>query len=354
MDKRCFSEKIVEWYHENKRALPWRDTKDPYYIWLSEIILQQTRVNQGLPYYLRFIEKYPNVHLLAAAAEDEVLRLWQGLGYYSRARNLHKCAKTVVELHSGVFPGDYKELLSLPGVGEYTAAAIASFAFREPVAVVDGNVFRVLSRVFGIDTPINSPQGKNEFGKLANELIDQNAPDLHNQALMEFGATCCTPVAPDCEHCVLQDQCFAFAKSLQGALPVKTKSKPSRNRYFYYLVLQQGDSLLMKKRTGKDIWLGLYDFPLLEYRKPATGKLLTQDLEKAGYKLSSTKTITMSETYKHVLTHQNIFCKFVLLKPHAKTKLTKSETQFYTFSQISALPKPILINRFLIDFSFHA
>ena len=354
MDKRCFSEKIVEWYHENKRGLPWRDTKDPYYIWLSEIILQQTRVNQGLPYYLRFIEKYPNVHLLAAAAEDEVLRLWQGLGYYSRARNLHKCAKTVVELHSGVFPKDYKELLSLPGVGEYTAAAIASFAFREPVAVVDGNVFRVLSRVFGIDTPINSPQGKNEFRQLANELIDHKAPDLHNQALMEFGATCCTPVAPDCAHCVLQDRCFAFAKSLQGVLPVKTKSKPSKNRYFYYLVFQQGDSLLMKKRTGKDIWLGLYDFPLLEYRKPVTGKLLTQDLEKAGYKLSSANTITMSDTYKHVLTHQNIFCKFVLLKPRGKTKLGKPETQFYTFSQISALPKPILINRFLIDFSFHA
>jgi len=354
MDRRYFSRKIVEWYHEKKRALPWRATKHPYNIWLSEIILQQTRVNQGLPYYHRFIEKYPDIHSLAAAPEDEVLRLWQGLGYYSRARNLHKCAKTVVDVHGGLFPETYEELLTLPGIGEYTAAAIASFSFRERVAVVDGNVFRVLSRLFGIDMPINSPEGKKAFTRLANELIDEQSPDLHNQAVMEFGATFCTPAKPDCENCIFKNKCFAFDKSLQQELPVKTKAKASRNRYFYYVVFQKGKSLLMKKRTSKDIWLGLYDFPLLEYAKPVAVKKLKRDFTKTGYHLSATDAITLSETYKHVLTHQNIYCKFVFIKPVNKVNFVKSATRFYTFSQVSALPKPILINRFLIDFSFHA
>ena len=196
MDKRYFSEKIVEWYHENKRNLPWRKTQEPYKIWLSEVILQQTRVVQGLPYYERFVSAYPTVTALAKAPEQEVMRLWQGLGYYTRARNLHKCAKTIVSAFRGKFPTSFEELKRLPGVGDYTAAAIASIAYKEPVAVVDGNVFRVLSRLFGIDTPINTPVGKKLFSQIANDLILREHPDIHNQAMMEFGATFCTPKNP--------------------------------------------------------------------------------------------------------------------------------------------------------------
>ncbi|HEY0769642.1 MAG TPA: A/G-specific adenine glycosylase, partial [Sphingobacteriaceae bacterium] len=234
MGKRYFPDKIVKWYSENKRSLPWRETKDPYRIWLSEIILQQTRVAQGLPYYLRFVERFPTVSHLASAPQDEVLRLWQGLGYYTRARNLQKCAQTIVEKYSRKFPRTYAELISLPGIGEYTAAAIASISFNEKVAVVDGNVFRVLSRVFGIDTPINSAEGKKGFSKLANDLIHETAPADYNQGLMEFGALFCTPKNPKCEECVFRKSCHAFQNGLQQQLPVKLKSKASRKRYFYY------------------------------------------------------------------------------------------------------------------------
>src|SRR5690349_7153792 len=230
MDNRYFSEKVVKWYEKNKRDLPWRETRDPYKIWLSEIILQQTRVSQGMPYYLRFIEKFPTVAALASASEQEVLRLWQGLGYYTRARNLHKCAKKVATDYKSVFPYSFDELKKLPGIGDYTAAAIASIAYQEPVAVVDGNVFRVLSRVFGIETEINSPKGKKDFTQLANELISKKHPEKHNQAMMEFGALYCTPKNPSCTDCVFSSQCFAFKKNLQLVLPVKTKNKAARKR----------------------------------------------------------------------------------------------------------------------------
>ncbi|MES1225059.1 MAG: A/G-specific adenine glycosylase, partial [Bacteroidota bacterium] len=278
MDKRYFSDIIVKWYLNNKRNLPWRESRDPYNIWLSEIILQQTRVSQGLPYYERFVTTYPTVDALAAAPEQDVLRLWQGLGYYSRARNLHKCAKTVVELHEGKFPGSFQQLLSLPGIGEYTAAAVASIAFEEPVAVVDGNVFRVLSRLFGIDTPINSSEGKKIFTDLANAFIGSDRPDLHNQAVMEFGALFCTPVKPLCEECIFQKNCVAFKNNLQQVLPVKIKNKPGRKRYFYYVVMEHKNALLMRKRDQKDIWLGLFDFHLIEKKRPIkTDKLLYEE-----------------------------------------------------------------------------
>ncbi len=208
MDNRYFSDKVVEWYKLNKRDLPWRETQDPYKVWLSEIILQQTRVNQGMPYYLKFLETFPTIQALASATEHEVLRLWQGLGYYTRARNLHKCAKVVVSRYGGRFPDNFKSLLELPGVGEYTAAAIASFSFKEPVAVVDGNVFRVLARVFGIENEINSPEGKKVFTTLANSLISKKFPDFHNQAIMEFGAVHCVPKNPSCPTCHFQSHLF--------------------------------------------------------------------------------------------------------------------------------------------------
>jgi A/G-specific adenine glycosylase len=348
MDNRYFSDKIVEWYLTNKRDLPWRETNDPYKIWLSEIILQQTRVSQGMPYYLRFIDRFPNVEALAAAPEQEVLRLWQGLGYYTRARNLHKCAKEVVSRYAGIFPATYESLLKLPGVGDYTAAAIASFSFNEPVAVVDGNVFRVLSRLFGIEKEINTPEGKRIFTALANELINRAKPDLHNQAIMEFGALHCIPKNPFCSSCDFRSTCVAAQSNLQEILPRKGKSKKARKRYFYYLVVQKGSSLLMKQRVNKDIWHGLYDFMLKENKGPLKTEKLLNELNLFFKDAAEVKTIEVSKPYKHILTHQVILSKFVIIKV-GKVYGFGDNLKFYTLKKIHDLPKPVLITRFLSD-----
>jgi A/G-specific adenine glycosylase len=301
-----------------------------------------------MPYYLRFIEAYPTVRALASAPEQEVLRLWQGLGYYTRARNLHKCAKAVVSLHGGEFPKTYETLLSLPGIGEYTAAAIASIAFKQAVAVVDGNVFRVLSRIFGIDTPINSPEGKKQFTKLANELVPAVNPDIHNQAVMEFGALFCTPQNPQCETCIFQKNCFAFSRRMQQSLPVKLKLKASRKRYFYYIVLEHRNSLLMRKREQKDIWLGLFDFHLVEKSRPVKPeKILEEDGVKKMF--GNDASITISKNYKHILTHQTIFSRFIIVKSDKKIKHVHQSHSFYSLPQIAALPKPVLVSRFLSE-----
>lgn len=351
MDKRYFSKKIVEWYLRNKRNLPWRDTTDPYKIWLSEIILQQTRVSQGLPYYEKFIQTYPTVRNLATAPQDKVMRLWQGLGYYTRARNLHKCSKDIVALLDGTFPDNFAALKKLPGIGDYTAAAIASFAFGEAVAVVDGNVFRVLSRIFGIDAPIDSPQGRNVFTRLANELISQDRPGSHNQAVMEFGATFCVPLNPPCHECIFKSSCFAFQKGIQSYLPVKAKTKESRKRYFHYLVFRKGKSLMMRKRIEKDIWTGLYDFPLIEHSKPVTiSKVLADPVL---HSIDNRNELLVSETYKHVLTHQTIFCRFIVI-PWSSRSEAVGNHRFYSIDKVSSLPKPVLISRFLDDYIFHS
>lgn len=348
MDKRYFSDKIVKWYKSNKRSLPWRQTRDPYKIWLSEIILQQTRVRQGLPYYEQFVREYPTVQALAEADEQNVLRLWQGLGYYSRARNLHKCARVVIARHNGVFPSTYTELLSLPGIGAYTAAAIASISRREPVAVVDGNVFRVLSRAFGVEHAINSPEGKKKFTVLANELLDIKRPDLHNQAVMEFGALFCTPKNPNCGECIFQNSCFAFNKNLQHALPVKLKAKASRKRYFYYIVLVHANALCMRKREEKDIWQGLFDFHLIEKTRPLKSeKIVSDQLFKKLVKKPGE--LTISKNYKHVLSHQTIFSRFIIVKGKKRAVSSEKNGAFYSFDQIARLPKPVLISRFLSD-----
>lgn len=351
MDKRYFSDKVVKWYEHNKRDLPWRDTKDPYKIWLSEIILQQTRVNQGLPYYLRFIEKFPDVKSLASAPEQEVLRLWQGLGYYSRARNLHNCAKDLVSNYNSVFPSTFESLKKLRGIGDYTAAAIASFSFKQPVAVVDGNVFRVLARVFGVDQVINSPEGKKVFTELANTLISQNHPDLHNQAVMEFGALFCTPKNPQCTQCVFSSECVAARNGIQHILPVKLKAKAPRKRYFYYFVIRKGNSVWMKKRDKKDIWNGLFDFFLIEKNKPASIK----DIMKQWNQQNGTDTgigeVGVSNTYKHVLSHQIIITKFILInRALLNGAFTNEPMQSYSSKKVSELPKPVLISRFLNDY----
>lgn len=350
MDNRYFSDKVVEWYKINKRDLPWRHTKDPYKIWLSEIILQQTWVNQGMPYYNRFIETFPTVQDLASASEQVVLRLWQGLGYYTRARNLHKCAKVVVSKFNGQFPDNYNALLELPGVGEYTAAAIASFCFQESVAVLDGNVFRILSRFFGVDIAINSPEGKKMFSKLASSLIDEASPDVHNQAFMEFGAVHCVPKSPPCRTCDFQLTCHAAIHNIQLDLPRKLKQKAPRKRYFYYLVFRRGNSLLMQKRTQKDIWYGLYDFHLIEKGKPVSSEKLTKALEEGcKYKLASAK-VEISGEYKHILTHQIIHARFIVVPVQKFRSRENKGLKFYTFEKIYDLPKPVLISRFLSDY----
>lgn len=333
-----FATELIGWYTEYKRELPWRSNPKPYNVWLSEIILQQTRVNQGLPYYHRFIERFPTVKDLAEASEQEVLRLWQGLGYYSRARNLHKCARQVCEFHNGVFPQNFEALKKLPGIGDYTAAAIASICYKEPVAVVDGNVYRVMARVFGIDTAINTPKAKKEFFDLGNQLIDRHQPDQYNQAVMEFGALHCTPKNPKCDVCTFNKVCVAKQKSLQKDLPVKDKKLKVRKRYFYYLVRRNAQSLAMKKREGKDIWQGLYDFDLIESTAPLSDEALAKQIGK--------KKIEWSEEYKHVLTHQIIFARFAVLESKNK------DNNYFSVKKIAALPKPVLISKFLKDTGF--
>ncbi|MBL4723936.1 MAG: A/G-specific adenine glycosylase, partial [Lutibacter sp.] len=261
------SNQLILWYLSNKRDLPWRSTRNPYHIWLSEIILQQTRVDQGMAYYLKFIKVFPTVNDLAAASEEQVLKLWQGLGYYSRARNLHFSAKYVVEQLSGVFPSTYDEILKLKGVGDYTASAIASFCFNEVAAVVDGNVYRVLSRYFGISTPINSTKGIKEFKLLAQELIDVKDPGTHNQAIMEFGARMCKPQNPDCISCPLNESCVAVSEKSIKNLPVKVKKIKIKQRFFNYLVIQTKDKKTKIGKRENGIWKNLYEFPLIETSK---------------------------------------------------------------------------------------
>ena len=340
-----FSEKLLLWYTENKRNLPWRNTKDPYKIWLSEIILQQTRVAQGLPYYVQFVERFPTVFSLAKAKEQDVLRLWQGLGYYSRARNLHHCAKEVVEKFQGKFPDNFLELQKLRGIGSYTAAAIASISFREPVAVVDGNVFRVLSRVFGIDKDISDPKTKDFFFALGNELISKEHPDEFNQAIMEFGATHCLPKNPLCAECIFKKQCVANAQDLQGVLPVKSKKQKVRKRYFYYFVLRKGKKIGMRKRNEKDIWQGLFDFYLIESTKPKSiDKLLSENKAFKKNDLGEE-----SKTYKHILSHQHLMARFISVNPTTVSSEVLKGYKYYSLNEIKKLPKPVLILQYLQD-----
>ena len=350
MLKGNFSKKLINWYLEGHRDLPWRRTKDPYRIWLSEVMLQQTRVAQGMPYYERFIQNFPTVQALAKAPQQKILREWQGLGYYSRARNLHACAKAVVLNHQGKFPPSYEELLRLPGIGNYTAAAIASIAFNKPVAVVDGNVFRVLSRVFGIHEEIGSALGKKIFIEKANELLDKKQPGLFNQALMEFGALHCTPRSPDCENCIFSSGCIARKAEMKHMLPVKAKKPKSKNRYFTYFVITQGKTISLKKRGDGDIWNGLFDFYLIEQnRNISIEKIIEND--PLLYRLSKHAEIG-SDVYRsrHVLTHQNIHARFVVVKLSMKFNKEASsknlKMKFYTPTQIRLLPKPVLISRF--------
>ena len=303
---------LINWYAENRRDLPWRHHPTPYQVWLSEVILQQTRVNQGRDYYLRFVEKWPMVNDLAAATEEEVLKMWQGLGYYSRARNLHQCALQVVEQHGGAFPADYDKLLKLKGVGAYTAAAIASIAFNLPYAVVDGNVYRVLSRLLDINTPINSHEGQTLFAQTANALLNREQPGLHNQALMEFGALHCTPKNPNCLLCQLQAHCLAFGRQTVMQRPIKLQKLKVNTRYFNYLVIRIKDNIYLHKRSDNDIWRNLYDFPCIESEKNMTveevvsSEMFLQLIEHKPFTLTKT-----SSVFTHKLTHRTIVAQFI-------------------------------------------
>ena len=317
-----FSLKLTNWYSTNKRTLPWRESQNPYKIWLSEIILQQTRVAQGTAYYYRFIDQFPTPNQLADAPLDEILKLWQGLGYYSRARNLHKAALHIKNEFKGTFPSTYKDILALNGVGEYTAAAIASFAYDLPYAVVDGNVYRVLSRIFGITTPIDSTLGKKEFKQLAQELLDKKDPATHNQAIMEYGALHCTPKTPKCSSCVFNDQCYAFSNNQVDVFPIKEKKIKKTTRYFYYIHIEHNQVLYIQKREDKDIWQNLYQLPLIESKKRLSeNDLIKQTLNQIG----TTKSDTIkgiSKEYKHLLSHQTIYAKFIKITPHKNTNIS--------------------------------
>ncbi|MEJ8758545.1 A/G-specific adenine glycosylase [Pontibacter sp. H259] len=348
-----FSETLITWYNRHKRNLPWRTTTDPYFIWLSEVILQQTRVNQGLPYYNKFTEAYPTIQALAAAPEDEVMRLWQGLGYYSRARNMHHTAKQIVTEFGGIFPDNYNDLLKLKGVGSYTAAAIAAFAFKEKVAVLDGNVFRVLARVFGISEDIAVPSSRKVFQEQADQLVPADEPDTYNQAIMEFGAIQCTPIMPDCLFCPLQQSCFAFTHGLVQELPVKSKAKAARARFFHYLVFEYQGQYYMRKRLEGDIWQGLYDFYLHEsIDKNLTPQTLLQELNTAGIPVQPAQLLTPRKEYKHILSHQKITAKFYLIKLNTRLQTeVEQETRLalYDAEKIEEIPKPVLISNYLKD-----
>jgi A/G-specific adenine glycosylase len=308
-----FSKKLLEWYNPSTRNLPWKLTNDAYKIWLSEIILQQTRVEQGTPYYLAFIQKYPTVKKLATAPLDDVLKLWEGLGYYSRARNLHVAAKQVMELHHGHFPTTYENIIALKGIGNYTAAAIASFAYNLPHAVVDGNVYRVLSRVFGIETPIDATEGKKQFEQLAHQLLDKKNPAIYNQAIMDFGALVCKPQNPLCVQCTFSSECKALELDKISLLPIKAKKLIKTERHFHYFVLHDAESIFIKQRIGKDIWNGLFEFPIFESTHPT---LDSQQIFSNPFikKYGEPSTVDRRHSYKQTLTHQFINAHFYEIK----------------------------------------
>lgn len=303
---------LSKWYEQNKRSLPWRDTHDPYIIWISEVILQQTRVNQGYDYFQRFIKTFPDVKSLAEADEQEVLKLWQGLGYYSRARNLHNAAKEIMSRFNGQFPVKYEDVLSLKGIGEYTAAAIVSFSYNQPYAVVDGNVYRVLSRLYAIEDPIDSGSGKKIFTSFAQELLDKKNPGNHNQAIMELGSLQCIPVNPDCSKCPVNDYCLAYMERRVAAFPVKKGKTQVKNRYFNYLDIRYQSYSFLNKRTENDIWKNLYELPLIETDSDVDFEAL-RNTEKFISLFKNAGSITINSapvTLKHILSHRIIYAKF--------------------------------------------
>ncbi len=351
--KEHFTWKILDWYDHHHRDLPWRHTKDPYKIWLSEIILQQTRVNQGMPYYLKFVERFSGIRELATASQEEILKLWQGLGYYSRARNLHAGARQVLERYNGVLPSDYEALLGIKGIGEYTAAAIASIAFDQPHPVLDGNVYRVIARLFGIEDPVQSPTGKKKVMKVLKRIIDTSRPGKFNQAMMEFGALQCIPVNPECNECPFQSACQACRSGQVDRLPVPKVKKSPLHRYFHYVVPlckhnNQVVSLVYPRKEG-DIWAGLYEFPLIESDAPLSNKELSKNPVLKEWKEGvEFKPIYESGEIIHKLTHRVIHAYISIIRLNKMSQITDKEgyKKIYLNNKIN-VPLPRLIDRFL-------
>ncbi len=358
-----FAPALETWYDRHRRDLPWRSTRNPYYIWLSEVILQQTRVAQGTPYYERFVAAYPTVEDLARADERDLLRLWQGLGYYARARNLHQTAQYITDKLDGQFPETYTNLLTLKGIGVYTAAAIASFAFGERVAVVDGNVYRVLARVYGITEDITTTAAKKTFAALARQLIEHATnPATYNQAIMEFGAIQCTPVAPDCLLCPVQQQCNAYNTGRQAKLPVKAKKAPVRERYFQYVVFRQTSPqgqtrLAMQERTARNVWQSLYEFYLIETESPPTDGLVTAALFLTARDLPVPPDVAalvaqgtpdgVPVSAMQLLSHQRIRALFFVIDlPDTVLGALPPGLAWYDADAVEQLPKPVLITNF--------
>lgn len=334
---------IIKWYRQNKRNLPWRITKDPYKIWLSEVILQQTKVNQGINYYVKFITNYPTITDLANASEQEVLSDWQGLGYYSRARNLHQSAKIIRDEYKGLFPINYIEILKLKGVGSYTAAAIASFSFDLAHAVVDGNVYRVLSRIYDIEIPIDTNQGQKEFLQLANSLLNPEHPAEHNQAIMEFGALQCTPTNPKCETCPFVQSCMARKNNTIQLRPVKKGKTKVRNRYFHFLHIEDETHILLQKRLEKDIWQNMYQFPLIEKDTIEDMIQLKKEIvDRFGKRVELSKS-----GVKHILSHQHLHTTFWRMKELPKVLKENSEYVWVEKKELGRFPIPRVIERYL-------
>jgi A/G-specific adenine glycosylase len=362
-----FAEILKQWYKKNKRELPMRQTFDPYRIWVGEVILQQTRMDQGLPYYRAFLESFPDVRALASAHEDEVLRLWQGLGYYSRARNMHASARYIVEELGGAMPNDYQGLLKLKGVGKYTAAAIASWCYKEPCAAVDGNVSRLISRLFGIEDAINSPGGERRVQALATELLDPVEPGIHNQAMIEFGALQCVPVSPGCLDCPLAELCEANQRSIVDRIPLKIKNKKPINRWFYYYILRSGDECILIRRGKTDIWAGLYEFPMIETGGPQTDEEIVKLLATRLLLKHETGTLledpgaesytdlplgigALSEPVRHQLSHQTIHARFLQVEAELLPDPLPENWQRVSMDQLDRYAMPRLIHRYLESF----
>lgn len=342
------SQSLIIWYDKNKRDLPWRDTNDPYKIWLSEIILQQTRVDQGLKYYLSFVKNFPTIFDLATASEEDVLKLWQGLGYYSRARNLHATAKKIVDEYNGKFPGNYNDIIKLKGIGEYTAAAIVSFCYNDPYPVIDGNVLRVISRLFHIQMPIDQVSTKMEIKYVLNEILDRENAGIFNQAIMEFGALQCVPKNPDCTKCPLADLCISYQKNMVNQIPIKGKKVKTRNRFFNYLVILDGEHVYLNKRDKNDIWKNLYEFPLIETTEDTNPEELIQ-LSRFT-ELFKENDIIISEsgnTIKHILSHQVLSIRFIRIKMKKSSLLLPDKYLRIPLHKIKSYPVPVVIGNFI-------
>jgi len=342
-----FSETLIKWYNANKRDLPWRKTSDPYKVWLSEIILQQTRVDQGMDYYHKFISLFPTIFDLSAASEDKILKAWQGLGYYSRARNISYTARFIVGELGGKFPKTQRELLKLKGIGKYTSAAIASFCFSEKTAAVDGNVMRVLSRIFGIEEPIDSVIGQKTLQELADELISRKQPGTFNQAIMEFGALQCTPHKPNCTDCPFHSICVAFKEEKVNILPIKGKKTIVKNIWIYYFFIQYGKKTYLRQRKDSGIWKGLFDLPGIECNEKMDMKQVVDSFSKQFAMSKKLDILQESEEYIHILSHRKIRARFITCKISNQWK-TKSDQIFeVSLKDIDEYAVPRLIERFL-------